>query len=330
MNRGQAFLLGLLGVVTLLTAFVVFPFVEYVIAACILAYVLHPVHRRLRTRVGGMVSAMALVAGTVGAVVVPLAYIGLVFAREVAAIARQESDLNIAIVEARILELTGREVDIAGALSTLGRGIAEALFGGVGGFVTSAMKVAIGVGLCLFLLYYLLREGPGFVAWLRDLVPLPDRVTDALFAKVDAATWGVVVGHISVAVGQALIAGVGFWLAGIPDTVFWTFVMAVLALLPLIGAFLVWGPAAAYLVLVGEPGVGALLAAYCLTVVSLFDNYARPIVIDQRIHINPGVILVGVAGGIYAVGFTGLFVGPIVIGVFVATLETVREDYDRV
>ncbi|WP_058366200.1 AI-2E family transporter [Haloparvum sedimenti] len=330
MNRGQAFLIGLLGTVALLTAFVVFPFIEYVIAACILAYVLYPLHWRLRTRVGGMASALALVGGTVGAVVVPLAYIGVVFVREVAAIADRESDLNVAVVEERILGLTGREPDLEGALSTLGRGIAETMFGGVGGFVASAAKAGIGVGLSLFLLYYLLREGPAFVAWLRDLIPLPDRVTDALFAKVDAATWGVVVGHISVAIGQALIAGVGFWLAGVPDAVFWTFMMAVLALLPLIGAFLVWGPAAAYLALVGEPVAAALLAAYCLTVVSLFDNYARPIVIDQRIHINPGVILVGVAGGIYAVGFTGLFVGPIVIGVFVATLETVREDYDRV
>lgn len=104
--------------------------------------------------------------------------------------------------------------------------------------------------------------------------------------------------------------------------------MAVLALLPIIGAFLVWWPAAAYLVAVGQPTAGILLALYGLTVVSLFDNFARPLIIDRQANLNPGVLLIGVVGGICSIGFTGVFIGPIIVAVLAAALETYRTEFD--
>ncbi|MFW5918428.1 MAG: AI-2E family transporter [Haloferacaceae archaeon] len=328
MNRSQVFLLLLIGLLALLTFVVVLPFVQYVVAAVILAYVLYPLHERLSRRIGTVLSSLVVIGAAIVAVILPLAFVMVVFVRDLTAIARGESPLDIAAVEARLFELTGNEVDVREILTTGAQQIVDVLFGGLGGIVSGTLKASLGVALTLFLLYYLLLEGPAFVAWVEDLIPLPDRVIDQLFSKLDATTWGVVVGHIAVAIAQAIIAGVGLWLTGIPDPVFWTIVMAVLALLPIIGAFLVWGPAAAYLVVVDQATAGVLLALYGLTVVSLFDNYARPIVIDQQAHVNPGVLLVGVVGGIYSIGFTGLFIGPIFIGVLAATLETFRTEYD--
>ncbi|WP_418286584.1 AI-2E family transporter [Halorubrum sp. DTA46] len=336
MNRGQSFLLLLIGAVSLLTLFIILPFIEYVIASAILAYVLYPFHRQLSRglrdhvsrRLGNMVSALALIVASLVAVILPLAYIFLVFIRDLTALAAGESDLDVGAIEARIAELTGEEFQIDTLLATAGELLLDTLFGGISGILTSTLRVSLGLALALFLVYYTLLDGPAFLRWLRTTTPLPPDVTDDLLAKVDATTRGVVIGHISVAVLQALIAGVGLWVAGIPNVVFWTFVMAVLALLPLIGAFLVWGPAAAYLVVIDEMTAGILLAVYGVVIVSMVDNYARPIVIDHSAHLNPAIILLGVFGGVYSIGFTGLFVGPIVIGVLAATLETFREDYD--
>ena len=341
MNRGQSFLLLLIGVVALLTLFIVLPFVEYVIAAALLAYVLYPIHVRLERRiepvhrringaVASTMSALVLIFASLVAVIVPLAYITRVFVEDLVDLAEGDTGLDVITIEARIAELTGEEVDIETWLATVGDVLVDTLFGGVSGIVSSVLQASLGLALVLFLLYYTLLEGPEFVAWLRSIVPLPSTVTDGLFEKIDATTWGVVIGHISVALLQAVVAGVGLWIAGIPNVVFWTFVMAVLALLPLIGAFLVWGPAAAYLVVIDQTTAGVLLAVYGVVVVSMVDNYARPIVIDKQAHLNPGIILLGVFGGVYSIGFTGLFVGPIVIGVLAATMETFREDYDAI
>ena len=346
MNRGQSFLLLLIGTVAVLTLFVILPFVEYVIASAILAYVLYPFHVRLsrgvsRTlarrvreslsrRLGRMLSAVSLIVASVIAVIFPLAYISWVFVRDLTAIARGDTDIEVAAIEAEIATLTGQEIEVGELLATVGQALVSALFGGVSGVVTTTLRASVGLSLALFLVYYALLDGPAFVGWIRDTSPLPANVTADLVDRVDAMTRGVVIGHIVVALLQALVAGVGLWAAGIPDVVFWTFVMAVLALLPLIGAFFVWGPAAAYLVVIDQVTAGALLALYGVFVIAMVDNYARPIVIDQQAHLNPAVILLGVFGGIYSVGFTGLFVGPIVIGVLAATLETFREDYDAI
>jgi predicted PurR-regulated permease PerM len=336
MNRGQSFLLLLMASVALLTLFVILPFVEYVIASAILAFVLYPFHRRLTRRLrrrvserfGEMLSALTLIFSAVVAVILPLTYISWVFVRDLTAIAAGETAINVAAIEAEIAALTGQDPEVADLLQTAGELLVEVLFGGFGGVVTTGLRASVGLSLALFLLYYTLIDGPAFVGWIRDTSPLPPEVTADLVDRVDAMTRGVVIGHISVSLLQAVIAGVGLWVAGIPNVVFWTFVMAVLALLPLIGAFFVWGPAAGYLVVVDQVTAGIFLAVYGVAVIAMVDNYARPLVIDQRAHLNPAIILLGVFGGIYSVGFTGLFVGPIVIGVLAATLETFREDYD--
>lgn len=331
MNRSQAFLLGIIALFSALAFVIVLPFVEYVVLAALLAYVLNPLHRRLESRLGEITAAISLIVGTLFVIVVPLLYVISVFIADLRAIARGESGLDAAEIEARILELTGVEIDVAEVLTSGAQQIFEVLFDGVGGVVAGTLKISMGLAVMVFLLYYLLLEGEAFVEWFSDLVPLPAHVIDRLLSKLDAVTWGVVIGHISVAVAQALLAGIGLWAAGVPDAAFWTFIMVILSLLPLIGAFMVWGPAAVYLAVVaGDVGNGLLLALYGLTVVSLFDNYARPIVIDRRAHINPGVLLLGVVGGIYAVGFTGVFVGPIVIGVLVAAMETYRTEFEGV
>ena len=336
MNRGQSFLLFLTGAVALLALFVVLPFIEYVIASAILAFVLYPLHRRLSRRLrervserlGPMLSAIALILASLVAVILPLAYISWVFVRDLTAIAAGETAIDIAAIEAQIAALTGQEPEVGNVFQSAGQQLIEALFGGFSGVFATAVRASLGLSLALFLVYYVLVDGPAFVRWMRETSPLPSVVTDDLVERVDAMTRGVVIGHISVALLQAVVAGVGLWIAGIPNVAFWTFVMAVLALLPLIGAFFVWGPAAAYLVVIDEVTAGVFLAVYGVVVIAMVDNYARPLVIDKQAHLNPAVILLGVFGGVYSVGFTGLFVGPIVIGVLAATLETFREDYD--
>ncbi|MFW5916866.1 MAG: AI-2E family transporter [Halorubrum sp.] len=346
MNRGQSFLLLLIGSVALLTLFVILPFVEYVIASAILAYVLYPFHvqlsrwlrdalsRRLRESlarpVGNMLSALALILSSIVAVILPLAYISWVFVRDLTDIARGNTDIDVVAIEARLAELTGQDIAVGDVLTTVGQTLVNTLFGGVSGIVSTTLRASVGLSLALFLVYYTLIDGPAFVRWLRSTSPLPADVTADLVDRVDAMTRGVVIGHIVVALLQAVVAGIGLWAAGIPNVIFWTFVMAVLALLPLIGAFFVWGPAAAYLVVVDEVASGVFLALYGVFVIAMVDNYARPLVIDQQAHLNPAVILLGVFGGIYSIGVTGLFVGPIVIGVLAATLETFREDYDTI
>ena len=336
MQRGHAFLLALLAVVSLLVFVVVSPFLEYILLALILAYVLAPLHDRLvgvlerRTPIGRFaepVSAVALLVGSFVALVLPLAYLSAAFLEDLRQISRGETDLETDLIEDRLAEFAGVEIDVQESAGFATEWVFDVFFGDVSALVEVALHASLGVALVLFLVFYLLLDGRSLVAWLTEASPLSPEVSATLIDQIDRTTWGAVIGHAFAAVVQALVAGLGFYLAGISNVVFWTIVMVILAFLPLIGVFLVWAPAAGYLYLVGEPSSAAFLALYGLTVVSFIDYFVRPIVIDKRARLNPAVILVGVFGGVYTLGFVGLFVGPILIGVLVAIVETFRTEY---
>lgn len=329
MNRSQAFLLLLIALSAVASLYVLLPFLQYVLGALILSYLLYPFHTRLATRVGQQFSPIILIGLSFVAVVLPLFYVLSVLIEDVNALARGETDLELDQIEMVIAEYTGADVDIATALEIIVQDIAQVFFGGIASLIPTILHTFLGLALVAFLVYYTLRDGSEYVAWLRSLTPLPPPATDRLFTKIDRTTWGVIIGHFLTAVVQSLVAGAGLYLTGIPNVVFWSAVTMILALLPLIGAFMVWGPAALYLIVIDEVTAGITLALYGLFIVSMIDNYLRPIVIDQEARLNPSVILIGVFGGVYTVGFVGLFVGPIVIGILSATLEMFREEYDQ-
>lgn len=98
-------------------------------------------------------------------------------------------------------------------------------------------------------------------------------------------------GHLLVAVLQRLVGGIGLFVAHIPSVVFLTFAIIVLALLSLVGTFLVWAPTATCLVAVGQGEAGVFLFVYGLMIVSLVDNYTRPLLIDREAHVTDPTLL---------------------------------------
>ncbi len=329
MDSSRGTLLLLVGLLGLLSALFVLPFLQYFLLAVVLAFLLAPVETYLEQWAGPRVAAGSVVAGATVAIILPLVVVTSAVAADAAELVAtiRRGDPSLDEVERLIERITGTDVSIDEILRSLvsdgGSGAVDSLLG-VFGVVTHA---AIGLSLALFLLYYFLKDGDRFVAWLRWVLPLPDTVKDDLFERIDAITWAVLAGHVLVAVVQGMIAGVGLFVAGVPNALFWTAVMIVLALLPIVGSFLVWGPAAAYLALTGEPAAAVLLTAYGAVIVGLSDNYLRPIVVDRYAQVNPSVVIIGVVGGLYVIGFMGLFVGPIIIGVLRATLDVYREQY---
>jgi len=328
MNREQAFLLLLLLVTGVASFLVLLPFVQYVLGALLLGYVLRPVHRRLVPRLGERPAAATVIAGAAIVVVLPLAYVGFVTYRDARRIAAGEGGLELARIERELASLTGERVELVGTTDNVGALLLDFLNGNATQIVSFLTHVLLGLSLVLFLVYYVLMDGPDFVQWAVRTVPLDDAVAHEIVARMDRMAWGVVAGHIFVAIVQGIVGGVGLWITGVPNTVFWSVVMVITALLPVIGAFLVWGPAVGYLYLVGEPTMAALLLVWGLIPVSLVDNYLRSLVIDQSADVNPGVILVGVVGGIYTLGAVGLFVGPLVIGLFAAMIRAFDAHYD--
>jgi predicted PurR-regulated permease PerM len=328
MNKQQGFLLVVLVLSGVMSFLIVLPFFQYILVSVLVAYVLYPVNQRLIPHLGPRLAPLTVMFGAVLAVFVPVGYLTFVLVRDLMALSNGETGIETGTIEREVADLTGRQIDLTDTINSLGEELLRVLFADVSAVVSFGVELSLGFGLVLFLVYYLLKDGGRFVEWVIQVAPMEDTVCSRLFHRIDDTAWGVVVGHLLVAVIQGLIGGVGLFVAGVPNVVFWTFAMIVLALLPLIGAFFVWAPAAAYLVAIGQTTAGVFLFGYGAVVVSLVDNYARPLLIDREAHLNPALILVGVFGGTYAIGMTGLFLGPIVLAVFATTISVFDDEYD--
>lgn len=331
MDRTRALILSITAGLLVLSILLVLPFLEFFLLAVLLAYPLRPLQTRFERRVGAHLTAGALVLGVIVAIVLPTLWLLRVVYREMTRFVDRvrSGELRLGETEAWILDVTGVEVDL---LETAQGGLEETGLGTVDGAISiagTATSLLLGVLVTMFLLYYFLKDGDRFNRWLRATIPLPTRIQNSLQQEFNEVMWAVLASHVFVAVVQGVVAGLGLIVLGIPNAVFWTVVMIILAVLPIIGSFLVWGPAAIYLVSIGRPFAGALLFVYGLVVVGLCDDFLRPVIVDRYTEtpLNPGAILLGVLGGLSLFGFMGIFFGPVIIGSLRAVLDVYRREY---
>lgn len=186
----------------------------------------------------------------------------------------------------------------------------------------------VGTAVILFVVYYLLTDGERLYAYVRRAAPLPGRQVDFLAAEARRGLRGVFVGQLLLSVLQGLLGGVGFWIAGLPSPVLWGAVMALFALLPVLGTPMIWVPAAIWLLIDGHVWQGVFLLVYgVVAILVILDTFVRPVLLGSSTDLHPFFVLVGVLGGAAVFGFIGLFLGPLLIGVLVSVLHVWEREY---
>ncbi len=198
------------------------------------------------------------------------------------------------------------------------------LVGAVGGFLVSSLsETTRGTAtfvfhffLFLYTLFFLLIDGPGMRDAILARLPLSDDETSQMKERFMSITRATVKGTLVIGFVQGTLAGLAFWVAGIPQVLFWTAVMVVLSVLPVIGSALIWVPACIILIATGHVWTGALLAVFCALVVGSVDNVLRPRLVGRDTQMHELVILFSTLGGIIAFGPVGFIIGPILAGLF--------------
>ncbi|MEA3166815.1 MAG: hypothetical protein QOJ26_1689 [Thermoplasmata archaeon] len=194
--------------------------------------------------------------------------------------------------------------------------------------IAAAPKFFIGIAIILFVVYYVLTDGDRFVVYLRRAVPIPGRQVDFLLQEARIGLRAVFFGQILMSVLQGILCGLGWWIAGLPSPILWGAVMAIFALLPVVGTFMIWVPGSLYLLIQGHVFGGVFLLLWgTIVVLVILDTFLRPKIIGYGADIHPMLVLVGVLGGAAAFGFIGLFLGPLIVGILIAVLKVYEADY---
>ena len=182
----------------------------------------------------------------------------------------------------------------------------------------NTFRFFIDLGLMLYLTFFLLRDGNKLIQMLIRALPLGDDRERMLFNKFAEITRATIKGNLVVAAIQGALGGLIFWFLGIPAAVLWGVVMAVLSLLPAVGAGLIWGPVAIYYLTQGEFVPALVLTAYGIIVIGLADNLLRPILVGKSVKLPDYVILIATIGGLVLFGINGFVIGPMIAALFIS------------
>ena len=173
----------------------------------------------------------------------------------------------------------------------------------------------------LYLLFFLLRDGSRLTVRISDALPLRADQQRQLLARFATVIRATVKGNILVAAAQGALGGIIFWILGIKSALLWGAVMAVLSLLPAIGAALVWLPVGLYFLVVGAFWQGIVLLAFGILVISSVDNFLRPLLVGADTQMPDYLVLISTLGGLAVFGINGLVIGPVIAALFIASWD---------
>lgn len=306
--------------------------------ALVLAITLHPLQARFGKRFGPNRTALALTALVLILLVIPAVLISMALIREGGpALAWLDAELKHQGTAARWLGtvwdwlrervpfLPAQDVIIARISASVG-GFANFFIGQAQGMVTGAAIFLFDLVIVLGVLYILLKDAANFRAILRRVLPFGQERNEHLLGLTRDLVSSSVTAILFIAIVQGVLGGIAFAVLGIPGAPLWGIMIALFALLPAIGAAFIWLPAAVWLAVSGAVVKGIILALVGVFVLSNVDNVIRPVLLSGRARVGWPVLLLSLLGGVSAFGFIGIVLGPLVVAVITALVESYTSD----
>ncbi len=306
------------------------PFLGAILAAAILCFSTWPVYRFIEDRTGGRrwLAALAMTLLILLVLVVPLALIALSFSDDVPHLVENARELfarglpgppewlaGIPLVgeqlDASWRELAESRDKLAEALKRFSQPAREVL-------VKTGLIIAEGVlqfTLIAFIGYFFYRDGAALVDAMRNaLSRVAGDLTERLLGIVGGTINGVVYGIVGTGLAQAVVALIGFLIAGVPGAVMLASLVFILSIIPA-GPAVIWVGATVWLAYNDQPGWATFMVLWGFFVISGIDNIVKPLLISRGAAMPFVLVLLGVFGGVLAFGFVGIFLGPTLLAV---------------
>ena len=310
--------------------FLLAPFLSALTWALALAIFFTPIHRRVESNVGNRsIAALISVLAAGSIIMLPATFLGSRLVVEAArgAVTLKEKvtsgDWRRAMDGNETLALIARwidQFDFQSAIGNAASGLATATASLVQGWVVQLVTIL----LAFYLLFYFLRDRTAALDWLRDISPLSEQEMTDLFGRVVDTVQATLFGTVAVAALQGVLGGLMFGWLGLPNPLLWGLVMGLMAVIPVLGTFVIWVPVAIFLGLEGNWGKALILVAWGTLVVGAIDNLLHPVLVGNRLRLHTIPAFISVVGGVILFGPSGLILGPLAVTVTVFALEIWR------
>jgi len=178
-----------------------------------------------------------------------------------------------------------------------------------------------------YTLFFFVRDGDKLLRKLMHLCPLGDAHEKLLYNKFTSTARATLKGSLIVGLIQGALGGGMFAIAGIQGAVIWGVLMVLLSVIPGIGSYFIWLPAAIVMLLIGKIWTGIAMMLFGALVIGTIDNILRPILVGKDTQMHPLLVLFSTLGGIVVFGISGFVIGPIITSMLLAFWEMYEQNY---
>jgi predicted PurR-regulated permease PerM len=319
-------------VVAYLSFLLIQPFLPAIIWALALTIVARPVHRWLRSKVTHPGAAAGLgVLFVAVCILAPVFFVAQHTTKQALATVewiRSEEKISEwkAMLEnhprlAPAVEWAEENFDVAGEAQQVVGNLTSSMTSWLTGTIWLGMQLLI----MLLTLFFFFRDGGRIMGTVRSLIPLSHREANKVFRSVDDTVHATVFGTVTVAMVQGAMGAIIFAIMGIPGALLWGVIMGLLSIIPYLGAFVIWGPVAAYLALSGDWTKAIILTAYGVLAIGLIDNLLYPLLVGKRMRLHTLAAFFAILGGVAVFGMSGVVIGPVVVAVGLALVDIWRQ-----
>lgn len=215
----------------------------------------------------------------------------------------------------------GATINLTTLASEAAQRATSALAEQLGGVLANVVIFVVDLVITIIAMFYFFRDAQSIMKWLRRSLPFAEEQRETMINQAHAMVFVTVASNLAAAALTGAVGGIAFLIVGIKQVVFWGVIMAFFALLPVLGAWMVWVPAAIWLATQGHLGRAIALLAICGAAILVIDNVLRPMMISGRTEMNGLFVLISVLGGIAVFGMIGLVLGPVVVAVAYGMLQ---------
>jgi predicted PurR-regulated permease PerM len=309
------------------------PFVAVLAWATVLVIVFYPVHQRLHERIKKpSLSALISCLLVILIILVPVVLVTIAVLNEFSgAVNSLQATIDYLLdpnspYTGAVLRWASQYVDVEQLRSGQYlfdrlKGVSGQVAGQTLGVIGGVIGAIVQMFFVIFTMYYLFRDGDKIFATVRDALPLDRAQATVIMARTRDVIGASVYGVMAIAVIQGTLGGLAFWTLGVPSAIVWGVVMVFLSMIPMLGAFLVWVPAAAYLALTGHPWKALFMVLWGTLVIGMADNFLRPKLVGERTKLHELLIFFAVLGGLQVFGVLGIVLGPVVLAITLALVQ---------
>ncbi len=327
----RAFLLVVLAVSFYLAYLILFPFLDTLILAIVLASIFNPLQVYLEKRLKGRKNLAALIIALVITFLIAIpvfVFTSTLVAQGLDTVNKtndwlragkwqqlvQDPRINeyLAKLQERLPFLDVNKTDIVNDLLYLSRNIGQFLLGKVASILSNVASLVAQFFVMIFIAFYLVRDGREMVSSIRFYTPLRADQEDRIINGIRVVAKSVLLGTFLTAICQGLLAGIALQILDFPG-LFWGTMTALASLIPLVGTYLIWVPIAVYLVLLGHFKSAVFLAVWSVVMSGIIENFLRPFLMKGKSKMSPFYIFLAILGGVQYFGLKGILYGPLIL-----------------